>query len=84
MTVEQRLQQMLRELLDDDTVELGGDTVAQDVPGWDSYVHINLMYRIEQELGVPLPGNKIFEFKNFGELKRYVIEHLSARRTELS
>jgi len=77
MDVGEKLEQMLRELLGDDSIVLTDETVAEQIPGWDSYVQINLMFRIEQELGVPLPGNKIFEFKNFGELKRYVSEQIS-------
>ena len=40
--VYERLNGVFREILDDDSIELHDETVADDVDGWDSFEHINL------------------------------------------
>ena len=43
--VYERLNGVFREVLDDDSIELHDETVADDVDGWDSFEHINLIVR---------------------------------------
>jgi acyl carrier protein len=81
MSVHERLQEILRELLDNDQLSLSGGTTAEEVEGWDSYVQVNLMFRIEQEFGVQFTGNQIFEFKNFGELSAFVGDQITRPQT---
>ena len=38
--VYERLNGVFREILDDDSIELHDETVADDVDGWDSFEHI--------------------------------------------
>jgi acyl carrier protein len=59
-------------VFNDDDLELRDETTAADVPGWDSVAHITLMFSIEQAFGVQFAGNELAEFRNVGELKRYL------------
>ena len=74
MTLHDQLTEVFQRVFHDDTLKLTDETTPADVPGWDSVAHINLMFSIEETFGVQFNGNELAEFKNFGELKRYLQE----------
>lgn len=70
MTLHDRLEDVFRQVLDDDDIELRDQTTAADVEGWDSLTHITLMFTIENEFGVQFNAEEFGLIENFGELKR--------------
>jgi acyl carrier protein len=44
------------------------DTVATDVPGWDSLSHTVLILKVEDAFGIELPEEEIFNLKDVAEL----------------
>lgn len=72
MTVHDRLEEVFHTVFNDDTLVLQDQMVADDIPGWDSVAHVNLMFAIEQAFGVRFKGNELGEFENIGELKAYL------------
>jgi acyl carrier protein len=76
-TLHERLEDIFRNVFNDDLLELDDSSSAQSVAGWDSVAHINLMFGIESAFGVQFPGNTFAEFRNIGELKDYLSRHVS-------
>jgi acyl carrier protein len=72
MTLHERLEELFRGVFDDDDLTLTDETTADDISGWDSVAHINLMFSIERVFGVQFTGNELAEFKNIGELKEFL------------
>jgi acyl carrier protein len=72
MSLHDQLQELFRSALNNDQIELSDKMTAGDVPGWDSVAHINIMVNIEQTFGVQFTGNQLAEFKNVGELKKFL------------
>lgn len=72
MEIQERLEDVFREVFDDDTLVLTDKTTPHDIEGWDSVAHINLMFSIEQAFGVQFNGNELAEMKNIGELKQFL------------
>jgi acyl carrier protein len=72
MSLHERLEELFRQVFNDDELILTEETTSQDISGWDSVAHINLMFSIEQAFGVEFTGNELAEFQNIGELKRYL------------
>lgn len=72
MELHERLEEVFREVFDDDTLVLTDETTSHDIGGWDSVVHINLMFSIEQAFGVQFNGNELAELENIGELKQFL------------
>jgi acyl carrier protein len=70
MTLHDRLEDVFRQVLDDDDIELQDLTTAADVEGWDSLTHITLMFTIENEFGVQFNAEEFGLIENVGELKR--------------
>lgn len=68
-TLDERLRDVFEELFPDAEVALSDTTTADDIEGWDSLMHINLMYRVEQEFGVQFQGDEMAALADVGELK---------------
>jgi len=68
-TLDDRLQQVFEELFPDADVEIDDSTTSDDIQGWDSLMHINLMFRVEQEFGVEFEGEQMGALANVGELR---------------
>ena len=75
MTLHERLEDIFRNVFNNDLLELTDGCSAQNVEGWDSVAHINLMFGIESAFGVQFPGNTFGEFRNVGELKAFLRQH---------
>jgi len=67
-----RLLTVFRLVLGDPTIQLDDETTAEDIEGWDSLAHINLMFSIENEFGIRFLGDEFATFRNVGELRRSI------------
>ena len=47
-----QLTPIIREVLDNDSIELRRETTAADVEDWDSVAHVRIMVAVEEEFGV--------------------------------
>ncbi|MBB2487035.1 acyl carrier protein [Mitsuaria sp. WAJ17] len=63
-----RLTELLRDVFDNDDIELTDDMTAADVDGWDSMGNVRLFLAIEQEFGMRFAASEISAIKNVGEL----------------
>ena len=50
-------------------LELTDDLSAKNVPGWDSFNHVNLIINIEEEFGVQFTNDEVGGMQNVGSLK---------------
>ncbi|SEQ16564.1 acyl carrier protein [Lachnospiraceae bacterium NE2001] len=78
--VYERLNNVFRDVLDDESIELQDETVADDVDGWDSFEHINIIVAVEEEFGIKIPMGKVLTMKNVGEMVDIILnmgEHKS-------
>lgn len=53
-------------------VEMDDNTEANEVPGWDSLNHANIIVAIEKDYGVRFKGLEILKCKNIGDLQKLV------------
>jgi acyl carrier protein len=72
--VYERLNMVFREVFDDETIELTDDTTADDVDGWDSFEHINLVVAVEEEFSFKIPMGKVVTMQNVGEMVDIIME----------
>lgn len=47
-----KIQDVFRDIFDDETVVLSAETTANDIEGWDSLEHINIISAIEDEFDI--------------------------------
>lgn len=62
------LENIFRDILDEDSLNLTRETTANDVDGWDSLTHIQLIVAIEKKYKVKFSSKEILSWKNVGEL----------------
>jgi acyl carrier protein len=67
--VSERLKQVILKELNLDDFEIQDETTANQVPGWDSFNHINVILAVEKEYNVKFKGLEILKVKNIGELQ---------------
>ena len=64
----ERLNEVFRDVFDDDEIVVCDDTTAADIEGWDSLIHITLMDAVEEEFDVRFDMKTVVKMKNVGEM----------------
>lgn len=76
-----RLQEILRLVLQDDEIEIRLDTTADEIDGWDSLAHINIVVAAEEEFGIKFATAEIAatkaEGQNIGTFLEVVVSKLT-------
>lgn len=67
-----RLNGVFRDVFDDDTIEVGESTTADDIEDWDSLNHITLIDAVESEFGVRFTMGEVSGMKNVGEMAEII------------
>jgi len=63
-----KVQEVFRDVLDDDAIMLTPQTTADDVEGWDSLSHIQLIVAIEKAFKIKFTSKEILSWKNVEEM----------------
>lgn len=63
---------VFRKVFDDDTVQITPETTANDVEGWDSLSHINLIVAVETTFNIRFKQKELLTFKNVGDLLKSI------------
>ncbi|SDB38527.1 acyl carrier protein [Ruminococcaceae bacterium FB2012] len=63
-----RLEQVFRDVFDDDSIVLYEDTTADDIDDWDSIEHITLIAAVEKEFGMRFSMGEVSGMKDVGEM----------------
>jgi acyl carrier protein len=68
--------QIFQEVFDDEQLSIGPETTADDIEGWDSLTHIQLLVTIEKAFRIRFNTGEIAGLANVGEMVELI-----ARRT---
>ncbi len=63
-----RVQNVFREVFDDDELTIRREMQAKDVEGWDSLTHVTLIMTIEDSFGIKFSTREVMGFNNVGEM----------------
>lgn len=63
-----QVQEIFRDILDDEEILLEDSTTADDVEGWDSLTHIQLIVAIEKQFKIKFTSKEILSWRNIGEM----------------
>lgn len=67
MDTTERLQEVFRDVFDDDEIVITKDTTADDIESWDSLTHVQLIVAVEKEFSVKFSTVEVMKLKNVGE-----------------
>ena len=63
-----KLQDIFRDIFDDDSLVLTKETSSDDVEGWDSLAQLNVIVASEADFGIKFDINDIAKIKNVGDI----------------
>lgn len=75
-----RVQQVFRDVFDDDDLVVAEHTTARDIPDWDSLTHVTLIVALERAFGIRFDAAEISSPANVGELVAIVEAKVAAGR----
>ena len=75
----ERLTKIIGQVLGDDAIVLTPTTSAEDVPGWDSFNHINIIVGAEAEFGVKFNASELEQLKNVGDFAALIEKRLAKK-----
>lgn len=59
----EQLNEVFRDVFDDDTIEVNDQTTSRDIEDWDSLEHINLIAAIETQFGMKFTMGQVVTMK---------------------
>lgn len=64
----EKITEIVRDELEDDSIVLTPETQAKEVPGWDSLAHVRIVIGVESAFGLRFDTNEITGLGNVGDL----------------
>jgi acyl carrier protein len=68
MELQESLNQIFCEVFEDDDISITTEMTADDIDGWDSLSHVNLIVAIESKFNITFSRKELLTFKNVGDL----------------
>lgn len=69
-----RLNNVFRDVFDNDEIWVDANTISSDIEEWDSLEHINLIGAIEEEFSMTFNMKEVSGMKNVGEMAAIIEE----------
>lgn len=76
--IKTELNNIFRSVFDNPNIQITDDTTSNDIIGWDSFSHINLISTIEIHFDIEFTQSEAFGFKTVGEL----IQSIESKTTQ--
>ena len=67
MNIKEQLQEVFRDVFDDDSIEIFDALTAKDIEDWDSLAHMQLIVAIEKSFQVKFTTKEVIKVQNVGE-----------------
>ena len=64
----EKLNEIFRDVFDDDSITVTDATTADDIEDWDSLIHITLISEVEDAFNIKFPMKTVISMKNVGEM----------------
>jgi acyl carrier protein len=75
-----QVREILADVLDLPDLLVTEQTTAEDVEGWDSFNHINIVVAVESRFGIKFHTAEVEELRNVGDLAALIDKKLKARK----
>ena len=72
-----KLNEVFRDVFDDDEITVNDRTTADDIEDWDSLEHINLVVAVEKAFGIKFNMGEVNKMKNVGEMVDIILQRVS-------
>lgn len=73
MTVLNRIENVIREFFDNESIIINEETSAKNIDGWDSLANVQIMLSIEMEFNIePFSIDELVSFKKIGDIVKNI------------
>ena len=72
MDILKKLEDIFRDIFDDENIILTDKTTANDIEDWDSLAQINLIVAIKKEFKIEFDLEEVSTYKNVGDMVKAV------------
>jgi acyl carrier protein len=80
MELQEKLNAIFCEVFDDDEISITPETTSNDIDGWDSLSHVNLITSIETRFGIRFTQKEMLKQRNVGDLLADIGRKLAERQ----
>lgn len=77
MDTREMLQEVFRDVFDDDEIIISDSTTADDIEAWDSLTHVQLIVAVEEKFHIKFSTVEVMKLKNVGEFISLIDSKLS-------
>lgn len=77
--MKEKLQEIFRDVFDDETIEIEREMTADDIESWDSLTYFRLIMVIEKEFNIKFTTEKVSNMKTVGEMMDYIASNLGEK-----
>jgi acyl carrier protein len=70
--ISEKFKKTVLKTLNLDDFDIKDETLANQVPGWDSLNHINVIISLEKEFAVKFKSIEVLRCKNLGDLQKLI------------
>ena len=74
-----QIQEIFRDIFDDETLAITRESNASTVEDWDSLAHVNLVTAIQKKYGIKFALAELQELKNVGDMIDLIEKKLAAK-----
>lgn len=72
-----KLNEIFQDVFDNDGITISEETKADDIQGWDSLEHMNLIAAVEECFGIKFNMGEVTMMKNVSEMADIILKRLS-------
>jgi len=74
-----QLNEVFREVFEDDDLVITRETSAKDVAGWDSLMHVTLIVNVERAFGIRFTSSEVAALKKVGDLGDLIARRIATK-----
>lgn len=78
----EQLNEIFRDVFDDDSLVITDETTANDIEDWDSIEHINLIDAVEHAFSMKFRMQEVSGMRNVGEMADIVVERAGTAKSK--
>ena len=75
----ERLTKLIGQVLGNEDLKLTLQSTADDVEGWDSFNHVNIIVGAEMEFGIKFNAAELEDLKNVGDFVKLIEKRLAKK-----
>ena len=77
----EKVNEIFRDVFDDDTLMITDSTNSDDIEDWDSLEHISLIISMEKEFSLKFDIKEVNKLENVGQMVEMIREKLEEKQT---